>query len=321
MNKISISILLKELEQALARHDGYLASAKGENPRTGYLDLSQTKVKRDWEITGKIYSQYNYGYSKAQKEKALYWNKYATRVWDHIGLINGIYELHTGYNISNINTVESQNWCSKLNYNIDNIPHEPGIMVLRFNPHINKITRVGIIWKQIDRYWYLIESKGVMHGVSQTCLQSNDWTHWGYLDNYFDYSIKEEKPYAAGALSAQKLLLQAGYKCTLNDLWDKETEEALYQFQLSQNLPIGSYNNITKNVLSTYVHDNKQIIKICNVTYIYDEPHIGAIALQQVLPNEQFDYAMEVHGKWIKVFYNNNKTGWINSQRAIICKT
>lgn len=317
MDKLPVFILIKELECALARHDGYIAGAKGENPRTGYLDLSQTKVKRDWEITGKMYSQYNYGYSKAQKEKALYWNKHATRVWDHVGLINGIYELHTGYNISDINTTTLQNWCSKLNHNTNNIPCEPGVMVLRFNPHINRITRVGIIWKQIDHYWYLIESKGVMYGVSQTCLQSDDWTHWGYLDNYFEY--KPIVNIETGALEVQKMLLQAGEMVELNDLWDAQTKACLHNFQMRHGLPVGTYDNITKNVLRTFIHDHKQTVEVNHMTYLYEEPHVGAKAVIKVKSGDKLDYGKCIHNKWLRIFYED-KIYWINSQYATICK-
>ena len=45
MERVAISTFVAELAAALNRHDGYIMGAYGQNPRTGYLDLSITKCK------------------------------------------------------------------------------------------------------------------------------------------------------------------------------------------------------------------------------------------------------------------------------------
>ena len=76
--KVSTKTLVAELKAALARKDGYIMGSRGENPRTGYLDLTVTKVRSSWKETGHYYTQY----SDDQKKAALKWRKNCTRVWD-----------------------------------------------------------------------------------------------------------------------------------------------------------------------------------------------------------------------------------------------
>lgn len=321
MNKISISILLKELEQALNRKDGYIAGAKGQNPRTGYLDLSCTKIKKEWQENGKFYTQYNKGYSKQQQSKALYWRSNATRVWDLFGLIDGIYELHSGISISNHHNNVYEEWCSTKSMNMDKMPLESGVVVFRHNPQLNQIVRVGILWKIINNHWHVIEAKGTLYGVVSSSFNKDQWNCWGYADNYFDYSpIVSEPKYETGAANAQKLLNMADEPCPINNLWDAQTIAAINHFQRKNGLmETSSLDSITKNVLQTYIAKNKKIVQVFNYTYLYKEPHIGAKAIIKVAPGDRLDYAKICQGKWIKVFYNNEFV-WINSKYAQICQ-
>lgn len=52
-------LFVKELEAALNRGDGYIMASYGQNPRTGYLDLSKTDVKSAWKENGWYYTQYS----------------------------------------------------------------------------------------------------------------------------------------------------------------------------------------------------------------------------------------------------------------------
>ena len=78
-------------------------------------------------------------------------------------------------------------------------------------------------------------------------------------------------------------------------------------------------DNITKDVLRTFVHDNKQIVEVNHMTYLYEEPHVGAKAIIKVKPGDKLDYGKCIHNKWLRVFYED-KVYWINSQYATICK-
>ena len=57
MQKIPISTFVSALGDALARGDGYIMGAYGQNPRTGYLDLNVTECKAAWKPDGWYYSQ------------------------------------------------------------------------------------------------------------------------------------------------------------------------------------------------------------------------------------------------------------------------
>lgn len=78
--KVLISDFVKELVAALNRKDGYIMGSRGQNPRTGYLDLSvpESQCKSSWKTNGYYYTQY----SGSQRTKALGWRANATRVWD-----------------------------------------------------------------------------------------------------------------------------------------------------------------------------------------------------------------------------------------------
>ena len=108
--------LVYELVAALNRGDGYIMGAYGQNPRTGYLDLSvpESKCKAAWKPTGSMYTQYlnekEYK-TKKQYNKALHWRKVCTRVWDCNGLAEGIYELFSGECINSKARFNYSQWC------------------------------------------------------------------------------------------------------------------------------------------------------------------------------------------------------------------
>ena len=60
VQKMLINIFVHELAEALKRGDGYIMGAYGQNPRTGYLDLSvpESKCKAAWKPTGYYFKQY-----------------------------------------------------------------------------------------------------------------------------------------------------------------------------------------------------------------------------------------------------------------------
>ena len=76
--RMPTKLFVRELEAALNRGDGYIMGSYGQNPRTGYLDLTKTDVKSAWKENGWYYTQY----SGSQRTQALKWRKKCTRVWD-----------------------------------------------------------------------------------------------------------------------------------------------------------------------------------------------------------------------------------------------
>ena len=203
---VSIKTFVKELEAALNRKDGYIMGARGQNPRTGYLDLSKTSVKSSWKENGYYYTQYNSSqYTTAQRNAALRWRKTATRVWDCNGMAEGIYELHTGVNIDSKARFNYSQWCSVKGSGM--IPEKyrvPGAAVFwssepKSNPNAGNIHHVAYLYKPVKEGhptgdWYIIEAKGVAYGVVQSRLYSRKPNFWGLMTKYYDYSGATEDP-------------------------------------------------------------------------------------------------------------------------------
>lgn len=191
VDRVSIGTFVAELEAALNRGDGYIMGSYGQNPRTGYLDLSvpESKCRSSWKETGWYYTQY----SGAQRTSALKWRKKCTRVWDCNGMAEGIYELHTGVCINSKARYNYSGWCSVKGSGM--IPAKyrvPGAAVFWSNSGASSIHHVAYLWKPVDPAnpagdWYIIEAKGVAYGVVKSKLYSRKPNFWGIMDKYFDY--------------------------------------------------------------------------------------------------------------------------------------
>ena len=181
---------VNELAAALNRGDGYIMGSYGQNPRTGYLDLTKTDVKNSWKETGWYFTQY----SGAQRTQALKWRKKCTRVWDCAGMAEGIYEIFSGTCVNTKARHIYANWCSLKGKGI--IPADrrvPGAAVFWSNSGASSIHHVGYLWKPVkeghpEGDWYIIEARGVMYGVVKAKLLSRKPNFWGYMDKYYDYS-------------------------------------------------------------------------------------------------------------------------------------
>ena len=187
--RMPTKLFVKELETALNRGDGYIMASYGQNPRTGYLDLTRTDVKSAWKETGWYYTQY----SGAQRTQALKWRKKCTRVWDCNGMAEGIYEIYSGVCINARARNNYASWCSVKGKGV--IPANrrvPGAAVF-WGSSASSIHHVAYLWKPVtagkpEGDWYLIEARGVMYGVVKSKLLSRKPNFWGYMDKYFDYS-------------------------------------------------------------------------------------------------------------------------------------
>jgi hypothetical protein len=183
-------LFVKELAAALSRGDGYIMGSYGQNPRTGYLDLSKTDVKSSWKENGWYYTQY----SGSQRTQALKWRKKCTRVWDCAGMAEGIYEIYSGTCVNTKARHIYANWCSvKGSGMIPAKKRVPGAAVFWSNNGASSIHHVGYLWKPVqdghpEGDWYIIEARGVMYGVVKAKLLSRKPNYWGYMDKYYDYS-------------------------------------------------------------------------------------------------------------------------------------
>lgn len=187
--RMPTNLFVKELEAALKRGDGYIMASYGQNPRTGYLDLAETKVKAAWKPNGWYYTQY----SGRQREQALKWRAQCTRVWDCNGMAEGIYELYSGVCINARARNNYAAWCGVKGKGL--IPAKyrvPGAAVFWSNSGAGDIHHVAYLYKPVtagkpEGDWYIIEAKGVMYGVIKSKLYSRKPNFWGLMDKYFDY--------------------------------------------------------------------------------------------------------------------------------------
>lgn len=192
LTRVSIGTFVAELEAALERGDGYIMGSYGQNPRTGYLDLTvpESKCKSSWKEKG-----YYFGgqYSGSQLTSALKWRKNSPRVWDCNGMAEGIYELHTGVCINSKARYNYAQWCSVKGSGMIPAKHRvPGAAVFWSNSGSGSIHHVAYLWKPVtagkpEGDWYLIEAKGVAYGVVKSKLNSRKPNFWGLMDKYYDY--------------------------------------------------------------------------------------------------------------------------------------
>ena len=271
--KMPINQFVAQLAEALSRKDGYIMGAYGQNPRTGYLDLSvpESKCKSAWKPTGYYYQQYldpkQYKTDKQYKQ-ALKWRKQCTRVWDCNGMAEGIYELQTGVCINSKARHNYAEWCDPKGEGM--IPAErrvPGAAVFWSDDadKPGKIHHVAYLWKPVkeghpEGDWYLIEAKGVMYGVVKSKLYSRKPNFWGIMSKYFDYSgSPTPTPPKLGDRDLQKGdkgedvkelqqdLLKLGYslpKYGADGDFGGETKKAVQSFQLDHNLIADGIMNV-----------------------------------------------------------------------------
>lgn len=249
VKKMPIGLFVTKLQEAVARKDGYIMGAKGQNPKT-------------WSVNNWYYTQYNdKKYTDAQRKKALYWREHAERVWDCNGLAEGIYKEYTGIDIDTRARYNYSGWCgTKGTGAVPSKYRIPGVAVFIHSKSAGYITHVGYLEKPIDASnpsgdWWVIEAKGVSDGVVRTKLSVRGWNRWGLMTKYFDYSKIESTTsiYILGTRTLrngntgndvkllQEALIRLDYDCGRwgadGDFGDA-TEIALREFQKDNGLTV-----------------------------------------------------------------------------------
>lgn len=199
-DKMPISQFVTELKAALDRKDGYIMGSYGQNPRTGYLDLTvpESKCKSAWKPTGYYYNQYKD--NAKQHTQALKWRKNCIRVWDCNGMAEGIYELFSGVCINSKARFNYSQWCSPKGSGLIPVDKRvPGAAVFWSKGSAGSIHHVAYLYKPVkdghpEGDWYLIEAAGVLIGVRQSRLNSRKPNFWGHMTKYFDYSDSPTPP-------------------------------------------------------------------------------------------------------------------------------
>lgn len=169
------------LGQCADRHDGYLMGAVGQNP----------KELHEW-----YFNQYRE--EEKQYAQALLWRGKAQRVWDCQGLADGYLTERLGEQINVRARNNYASWCGVRGEG--EIPYSrrvPGAAVFMDNGEY--IHHVGFLEKPVTpgEYagdWWVVEARGVMHGVVRTRLYERRWNRWGWMTKYFDYRENAEPP-------------------------------------------------------------------------------------------------------------------------------
>lgn len=344
-NRMPIGQFVAELVAALNRGDGYIMGAYGQNPRTGYLDLSVTTCKSSWKENGYYYTQY----SGSQRTQALKWREKCTRVWDCNGMAEGIYELWSGVKIDSKARYNYAQWCGvKGSGMIPVSKRVPGAAVFWSNSSASSIHHVAYLWKPVvegnpEGDWYIIEAKGVMYGVVKSKLNSRKPNFWGIMDKYFDYAntITEAPSQAtttapdglkygdegSDVREMQRKLMRLGYdlpKYGADGEFGSETLKALQNFQQDKGLTVtGVYDAATQAAMAKAL-DGRQYVRVTGGSVnIRTAPDTLATILGVVHAGNMLPFGGETrqfNGRdWYLVEYAN-RNGWISSKYAELVK-
>lgn len=286
--KLPIKGFVDFLGQQYIEKAGYIMGSYGQNPRTGYIDLTvpESKCKSSWKKTGWYYTQY----SGKQRDKALYWRKNAKRVFDCQGLSEGYYEIMTGKNVNTYARHNYGEWCDPKGAGMIPVKYRiPGAAVFWGNS-ASSIHHVGYLYKPVNESnpsgdWYIVEARGVNFGVVRTKLYDRKPTHWGLMTKYFDYTKAkapnaEEPKYQLGdrtlkegmsgedVRTLQETLVSIGYELKADGVFGKDTAEAVLAFKTTYDI-----RNSSGKVNSTYGSKaHSQLMKIVDDNEEADMP-------------------------------------------------
>lgn len=340
LKKMPIEAFLAELRKAVEREDGYIMGATGQDPKK-------------WSVTSWWYTQYND--SVTQKKAALKWRETAQRVWDCNGLAEGLYKDYTGTDINTKARYNYSKWCSQKGAGMIPVNKRvPGAAVY-WGSKTSSIAHVAyldcpIIEGKPDGDWYIIEARGVTHGVVRTKLYSRDPDFWGIMDKYFDYA--NDGLVSAPIYKLGDRLLKKGTKGSdvselqtwltkfdyLNDKIDgdfgSKTKKAVEAFQKANGLTAdGEYGQQTHNAMLVLIEKAQQQIPTTKVGQIVvtgssvnvrygdttDFNKIGTVKKGEKLTfvlNEEKKPIISSNG-WYAVYYRDF-IGWISGKYAEI---
>ena len=336
--RMPIGKFVEELVAALNRGDGYIMGSYGQNPRTGYLDLSvpESKCKSSWKENGYYYTQY----SGSQRAAALKWRKKCTRVWDCNGMAEGIYEIYTGTCINSKARHNYAEWCSSKGSGM--IPaafRVPGAAVFWSNSSAGSIHHVAYLWKPVkeghpEGDWYIIEAQGVAYGVVKSKLYSRKPNFWGLMDKYFDYegtAVETPSEPAVDGLrygdegadvrDMQRKLMRLGYalpKYGADGDFGSETLKALKDFQQDHGLDLtGVYDAATRDALAKALDGRKYVLITGNSVNVRSAPGTESRILGVAHRDDRLGYqdVTKVHDgrNWYLVEFKG-ENAWVSSK-------
>lgn len=327
IKKMPIGQFMAEVEKALNRKDGYIMGATGQDPKK-------------WATTSWWFTQYT---KASQKKKALYWREHAARVWDCNGLPEGIYKDFSGVSINTKARYNYSGWCGTKGTGM--IPAKyrvPGAAVFWGNTAAT-ITHVAYLYKPVNASnpsgdWYLVEARGVLHGVVKTKLLSRKPNYWGLMTKYFDYGNSEiayEEPKLGERIlkngmegedvkEMQSNLISLGYDCGKwgadGDFGDA-TEIALMAFQTDHGCEAdGEYGPNTHAAMVAALGTEKPVTNARSVEivdgncWVRTEPNTGGDRLGVAHNGEVYPFAEQTsENGWHLITYKN-QNGWVSGR-------
>ena len=246
------------------RHDGYIMGAVGQDP----------KALHEW-----YFNQYKDSkqYTAAQEAQAFRWKEEAERVWDCQGLADGYVTEKLGQKINVRARNNYASWCGvKGEGKLPENRRVPGAAVFMDNG--SYVHHVGFLEKpvsadELEGDWWVVEARGVLHGVVRTKLNSRSWNKWGWMTEYFDYGEyeggkaqePEKRKLTCGmtgedVAALQKDLISLGYSCGkwgADGEFGQATMSALIAFQIDYDLkPDGVAGEETLAALDELFEEN-----------------------------------------------------------------
>ena len=344
--RIPSKVFVQEIEAALKRKDGYVMGSLGQNPRTGYWDLSipESKCKSAWKVNGYYFTQY----SGSQRTKALYWREHAERVWDCAGMAEGVYRILTGVNVDTKARYIYAQWCAPKGSGMIPVKYRvPGAAIFWSDSGAGSIHHVAYLWKPVEEGhpegdWYIIEARGVMYGVVSGKLYSRKPNFYGLMTKYYDYSDTEidytpvelhlgDRVLKNGmegndVKELQTNLIRLGYDCGKwgadGDFGDA-TEMAVRRFQVNNGLvadgEFGPKSLIAMNKamaeLDKPIEEPPKEVKIEGGNcYVRSEPNTSGEKYGVAHEGDRLPYQNETsENGWLKVMFKD-KIGWVSGK-------
>ena len=326
IRKMPAALFARQLGEALARKDGYIMGATGQDPR-------------DWPADSHWFTQY----TGAQREKALYWREHAQRVWDCNGLAEGLYSDYAGKRINTRARYNYADWCDPRGAGVIPPKYRVAGAAVFWGKSASDITHVAFLYRPVDASkprgdWYLIEARGVMSGVVRTKLLSRKPDFWGLMTKYFDYEGVGAEGLRLGdrlltngcegtdVKELQSDLIRLGYDCGRwgadGDFGDA-TELAVKAFQRDHGLTAdGECGPRTCAALEkalakleTPVQRPKLVEIVGGNCYVRDAPNASGRMLGVAHRGDRLTWLGEIDEatRWLKVDYEG-RAGWVSGK-------
>ena len=328
--KMPIGLFVQQIGEALARGDGYIMGATGQNPRR-------------WKKDSWWFEQYEH--NSRQYAKALYWRAHAQRVWDCNGLAEGLYRDYAGINIDTRARYNYSQWCAP--GGSGTIPPDRRVAgaAVFWGDSASDIHHVGFLFEPVDGDhpegdWYIIEARGVMYGVVKNKLLSRKPDFWGWMTRYFDYAAIGDTLPRPGGLGDRTLengmsgedvrelqtdLIRLGYdlgRWGADGDFGDATEEALRRFQRDRKLQVNGM--LDAPTLAALQKALAQLEKpVSNPTrvrieggncYVRDAPDRQGRKLGVAHAGDTYAYAGETsEDGWHRIVYRDG-AGWVSGK-------